>query len=271
MLSAFALAAIVPTSFFAAAMLHGDVPDGETATRSSAERSASPRDEDRNTDDDGRDEPRGAESGTAKAPSAVLPNNAPLSVPSTKPARSIPPEAPLFAEQIRDHLKKGAIRRAADDIIARVTANPELLNHREVRDFVVDVAGRVALISNETNAAYFKMLSERAGTQGIDVLYELVTQKGGSRAASLAESLLLTPDVLERGSKALRTAWQLRRARSCVDKKATFPLVLADGDHRSMAELIPLAKRCSRRGPPCCLHGDKDLDTLLKALRDKGV
>jgi eukaryotic-like serine/threonine-protein kinase len=270
MLSAFALTAFVPTFFVAAALWHDEVPDAFAEPSATPSNVASPASED--------DDPSPTPSASSRAePPAVsgnaIPNNAPLKSPvaQKKEPIAIPPDAPVFAIQLRDRLKKGDVRGAATDIIARVTAEPALLLHRDVRAVVVDVAGSVGISADATSEAYFAMLSGKADTYGIDVLYELVTTRGQSKAAARAESLLLTESVLARGSPALRTAWTLRRAKTCADKKALFPLVRESGDHRSMAELIPMSARCKRRGPACCLHGDRDLTELLRAMREKGL
>jgi serine/threonine-protein kinase len=89
----------------------------------------------------------------------------------------------------------------------------------------------------------FDLLENHTGSAGIDVLYEVVQLKGGSRASTRAAEALRRPGVLEKGAPAARIAFKLRDAR-CEDKAALLPQAVAEGDARVLQIFESMRSAC---------------------------
>ncbi len=152
-------------------------------------------------------------------------------------------------------------------------ADPAQLKQAGTMDKVIDLTQRVMLLPGDASDRMFTLLTQKSGTQGLDILLYLVTNKGGSRASKMAEQLLSAPENVERGSKAMQVAWALRQAKGCDDKKALFERAGKDGDRRARGILETLNRDCNRRGrdPSCCLHKDPALLAALAAMDARGV
>jgi serine/threonine-protein kinase len=112
----------------------------------------------------------------------------------------------------------------------------------------------------------YEIIERRMGTHGIDLLYELMTTRGGSRAAKRATDLLADPEVRKRGTPALRIAYDLRKT-SCPEKNQLFERAREDGDRRALGMLEEL-KDCRRSR--CCLYTkDPALKEAVDALRTR--
>jgi hypothetical protein len=144
--------------------------------------------------------------------------------------------------------------------------DPQAAEDSEVRGNVVDLSLRVMLQPGGDADRVFEMITSKMGATGMDILYELVTTRGGSRAAARAEELLKDPAMRARGTPALRVAYDLRAAHGCDEKKALLGRAKTDGDKRALGQLQQLNRRCGRRSPDCCLENDPDLRAALDAL-----
>jgi hypothetical protein len=113
----------------------------------------------------------------------------------------------------------------------------------------------------------FDLISTKMDTIGADILYELVTTRGGSRAAKRAEELLKDESVRARGTDAFRLAYDFRHARRCEDKIALFDRAKTDADGRTVGQLQQLNRSCGRRNADCCLHNDPKLKETLEAIK----
>jgi hypothetical protein len=111
------------------------------------------------------------------------------------------------------------------------------------------------------------VINTKMGAAGPDMLFELMTTKGGSRAAKRAEELLRDEAVRLRGSPALRIAYDLRVARSCEDKAALLDRAKDDGDRRTLGQLQLLNQDC-RRGE-CCLSNDPKLRAAMDGIKER--
>ncbi|HTJ84571.1 MAG TPA: hypothetical protein VL400_22785 [Polyangiaceae bacterium] len=177
-----------------------------------------------------------------------------------------------LAGSIDAKLRKNDLKGALDSLEKLVDTDKDAIKDPSVRESIVDLSQRVTLLTHGEPERMFGLLAKKMGTTGIDILYQLVTTKGGSRAAKLAEALLLEEDILERGSPAVQVAWKLRRAKGCEDKKALFGDAAKNGDGRTLGQLYLLNRSCNRRrrDPSCCLEKDKDLDATMDAIKARG-
>jgi hypothetical protein len=107
---------------------------------------------------------------------------------------------------------------------------------------------------------------DRLGEPGTDLLYDLVSRRGGSRAAARASELLRRDDVRARAGAAVRVAFDLRDA-PCSGKAALLDRARTDADERALEVLTGLtAPACAANG--CCLGYKSGID---EAVRDVGA
>ncbi|NUO48600.1 MAG: hypothetical protein HOV80_07060 [Polyangiaceae bacterium] len=224
----------------------------------------------------GGDPDRGSSSDPSPS-SKTPPKPAPWSIPAIVPGAP-EPEAPavpspeqreatkLFMDRVRRNDLKGSVS-ALEDLAAKY---PWALKDRDVKEEVVELSQRVTALQTDEPDRMFAVLSSKSGSVGIDILYYLSTSKGGSRASKMADEYLRDPDVVRRGSEAMRIAWELRQAK-CDDKKALFPRAGEHGDVRTLGQLQLLNRRCGRRNRSCCYENDPDLDAALDQLKARGL
>jgi eukaryotic-like serine/threonine-protein kinase len=119
--------------------------------------------------------------------------------------------------------------------------DPGIAGRDAYQTHVLDLAVKAVLNGGEAERRMLALLSGELGEHGIDLLYEIVVRWGGSRAADRAASLLQDAAVRDRGSAAMRVAYELRTAASCAAKRALLDRVATDGDYRALRELKGIA------------------------------
>jgi hypothetical protein len=194
-----------------------------------------------------------------------------LSPGATAGSSPVTPSVPADVREARIRFSKDVqtqrFREAIKSLAQLLELDPEAPADSDVRDDIVELAMRVMLLDGPEPDSVFDLLSSHMGTAGADILYELITTRGGSRAARRADEMLKDEDVRERGSAALRVAYELRTARSCEDKIALLDRAKADGDGRTLGQLQLLNKSCSRRSGDCCLHNDPRLKDAVDGIK----
>jgi eukaryotic-like serine/threonine-protein kinase len=219
----------------------------------------------------------GAESSTPRAVSNVEPSppdvskaaasSKPGSTPSTPAApKSETTKMREARATFEDAVRKRNTRGALEALEALVALDVAVLSDPSVRANVVALSQPVSLLPGNEPARFLDLLASKSGTRGIDLLYELVTTKGGSRAARDSELYLKDPNVFDRGSPGLKIAWELRQAESCAQKKPLLARASTDGDRRALGQL-QLTKQSCRRGAKCCDWKDPELDSALAAIQ----
>lgn len=147
---------------------------------------------------------------------------------------------------------------AAGALLVLIDRDPDSFKRSELFDAAREV---VVGLEREGDAdKAFDAIVNRLGDTGLDLLYEIVEAKGGSRAATRAGELLHKAEVRERESPALRIAIDLRDA-SCVDKLKLLKRAVKDGDGRALVVLQTLGVACFRKS--------RELDQAISALRAK--
>jgi serine/threonine protein kinase len=215
--------------------------------------------------------PRASASPTSSPPSAA-PSPAPPPVPTaaeSAPASPPPPSATATAAP------PGFDAAATRTLLRRTASDHDWVHATEAFFLLADhdptafhdplfvAAGRdVAAASAVTGGAgadrVFEALSKRLGADGIDVLYEIVRTRGGSRAAVRAQELLAQSDVLARASPELRITLALRET-PCAGKPALLDRAAAEGDARTLVVMETIAA--------ACLGRSKALDDARTALK----
>ena len=107
----------------------------------------------------------------------------------------------------------------------------------------------------------FELLTNGLGTDGLDILYEVLATKGRSNAALRAEAILHNPAVIRRATPALSVAFELREA-SCVDKLGLLRRAEREGDGRALVVL-------ENQGLSCFKKNNRRVKEAMAALRSR--
>jgi len=183
-----------------------------------------------------------------------------------------PAQIRTAADDLERNLRGNNLTSAIESLKALIAIDPDVI--KDAHDDIIDLTQRVMLLKGNEPSDMFDILVNKMGSGGIDILYEMVTTKGGSDAAVESKKLLDKPDVLAKGTPAVQVAYKLRdnvRGNgSCEAIKSLFPDVRQYGDRRAFGELLLLGGRCGRRHVGCCLSGDAEYEDTMKAMLAKG-
>lgn len=190
-------------------------------------------------------------------------------VPSTSVAAPTPTvDAAKLEERFINAHRRGRVVHATRALMTLVADAPQALSAPETRKRAGALASILDLGEKRDGAALFDALVG-AGAPGFDVLYEVVSARGGTAAADRAKQLLARPELRSKMSPALRIALELREAR-CSAKAKLFARAAEDGDVRTRIYLNQLrSERCDPRIGQCCFHANRELDDVVRALRKK--
>jgi serine/threonine-protein kinase len=147
---------------------------------------------------------------------------------------------------------KGALVKATQvrDWAGAETAFKALVENKPgaLRDPTIELAMRDLVVGAERDGHandVLDALAHKLGAEGVDVVYDIVQSRGGSKAAEHAVSLLREPDVIKKASPALRIAFELREA-PCEQKAALLDRAVKEGDARALGVMRTLASSCLR-------------------------
>jgi serine/threonine-protein kinase len=186
------------------------------------------------------------------APTAIVPSapTEPLHAPAVATSRVEAPEASAKSappnpdrEALRGAIKQRAWRLAEASALGLVARDPEAFADTEISAATRDTL--VALHREGDDRAEELMNALVAmGPRGLDVLYDTIQTRGGSRAALRVTALLRKPDVNAAATPELRIAFALRDA-TCDGKLLLLERAVNEGDSRSLTALE--APGCPRR------------------------
>lgn len=173
---------------------------------------------------------------------------------ASKPAA--PPGEAVDSATLRARMRAAADSkewgRGADALLALVELDTKAFDDRDAVAAVVAIAAGLELGSDPRSDKIFDALTSKLGPAGLDILFAIMSTRGGSKAATRATEILKTKEVLDRASPALRIAIELREA-PCKDKLALLPRAKTDGDLRAIAFLdILRSPSCNPRVGQCC-------------------
>ncbi|MBK8258379.1 MAG: hypothetical protein IPK82_37655 [Polyangiaceae bacterium] len=156
-----------------------------------------------------------------------------------------------------------------DHLEKLIEIEPSAVHRADVRRLMVD-ASVVSLVGgmNPDAERLFVFLSTRAGTAGPDVMFELVTTRGGTRAAAYAEELLRREDVRAQGTPAFKVAYEMKTATTCQARLAMFDRIKKEGDLRCNQFLFQMAK-CGKGPTDCCVVNDPAYKEVVRVLNAK--
>ena len=155
-------------------------------------------------------------------------------------------------------------------VLALAELDPELLTSAALRDEVVAVAAGIAFESNnETADQVFEVLQSKVGPGGLDVLFDIVRSRGGTKGGRRASEILAQPEVLGRASPGLRITFEIRRA-TCGKKRELLDRAAEEGDARTLYELQSLhGARCKSSKDPCCFREDQAMVEAIQKLKTR--
>jgi serine/threonine-protein kinase len=210
------------------------------------------------------------EASPPRAPSAAaaIPSvDAPVVAAPSPPPSALAIEAPARAtvDPVARALLRNAV--AAHDyqhgiapFFALVEHDPTAFHDPALATAARDLAVTSAVTASPDVDKLFEALASQVGSDGVDVLYEIVRTRGGSKAAARAESLLVRGDVSARATPALQITYAIRAA-PCAEKLALIDRAAASGDTRTLAVLETTVKACFSR--------NQALEDAIKSLRQR--
>lgn len=220
---------------------------------------------------------------TSPAQSAVATDASVAASPTSRPTASVeattalpPPtvsavaglDAEAWARLVRLAPTTNNYDKALDGLLALVQLDPTALDALDVRLVAIDTAVRFGADEGR-GAKLLEALGSRFGSSGIDALYEIMTRRGGSRAAQIATELLSKPDVRARGSKGFVVAMDLRST-PCFEKPKLMERVVSEGDERALAMLVAArSPECDASNGECCLAGNPAVELAVRDLMKK--
>jgi serine/threonine-protein kinase len=156
----------------------------------------------------------------------------------------------------------------AKAVLALAQLDPKLLASAALRNDVVAVAAGIAFERNsETADRVFNMLANELGSDGPDILLDIVRSRVGTNAGRRATELLAQPDVMARATPAVRITFEFRRA-SCEIKRTLLERAVAEGDRRTLFEMQILKDvRCRNDSDPCCFQQDAAMAEAIQKLK----
>jgi serine/threonine-protein kinase len=205
------------------------------------------------------------------APAKGEPEDAPKPTPKAPPADLPKFDSPMKAWlAMGDALNKGHIQKSIDALEVFVTMDPNGPKDKNVRDLVERLAVQACVDKQSPHCLrLMDLIKDRLGEGGVDVLFELMVNRGGTGANWHAVQLLDDEKLRDRGTPAFRVAYELRDASSCAKVQSLLARAALEGDHRASRELEIITgpkRQCQARG--CCLQqGDEQVKAAKEAIK----
>jgi hypothetical protein len=196
-----------------------------------------------------------------------------LSIGAAGPPPSGAGGALAIRDRLASHVRLRKFGPFIDDLNRLVDIEPAAIDRADVRKMIADTTvyamapGPGGGVSQEADRL-FAFLTDRAGSAGPDILFDLVTTRGGTRAASRAEALLDRKDIHAKGTTPFKIANELRAAASCQDRVKLYPRVKAEGDKRVLQFLFQMA-RCGKGPTDCCMGNEQSYKDVVQAITSK--
>jgi serine/threonine-protein kinase len=157
--------------------------------------------------------------------------------------------------------------KAATALLELVDTDPAAFDDREVALLAITIAPGIQLGGGEKADKIFDALTNKLGAKGLDILYEIVSTRGGSKASERAAKILREKEVFERASPALQVAIELRDASTCQERLALLGRAKTEGDTRAVAVLdILRQQQCVAKSGECCFKTNPAVDDTVKQI-----
>lgn len=190
-------------------------------------------------------------------------------------AKDPPPQAPSARDRLRSVVDRQDAAAAAALLLDLAEKEPGAFADRAVQ---TDAAAAAELVAPTAQGdAVFDALASRLGTDGLDILYDIVAREargagdkmqalGFSKptaAAPRARAILGKPEVLAKATPAMRVAYELHRA-SCQFRQNLFPRAGKEGDDRALQILTSMTPpACTPQTHLCCLPKHAQLERAV--------
>jgi hypothetical protein len=195
---------------------------------------------------------------TLLASSSPPPSAPPVA--AAAPAPAVPAVDPVARALLRNAVAARDFKHGIEPFFTLVEHDPTAFHDPALATSARDLAVTLALVASEDTDRLFEALASRVGSDGVDVLYEIVRTRGGSKAAARAESLLVRSDVNARATPALQITYALRAA-PCAEKLALLDRAAQVGDTRTLVVMETTVKSCFSR--------NQALEDTIKSLRQR--
>jgi hypothetical protein len=213
-----------------------------------------------------RTEARAEATPTASASIApeAMPSVVPSATPSAAPTAIDGQDAAAWRKVLRASAATSNWKKGASAIYALVELDAAALSEGPITEAAADVAASLMVADAVEAGRVFDVLSRAPA--GLDVLFQLVSKRGGAKSAQRAADLLKTPEVRARALPALDVLLLLRDA-SCADKQALLEQAGSDGDQRTLVFLVTLrSPDCDPQVTGCCMRGNEKLESAVRKL-----
>src|SRR5262249_336267 len=142
--------------------------------------------------------------------------------------------------------------RGAAAVLALAKLDRAAFHDNDIRGAAIAAIAGIAFEENELADQVFNLLTNGLDEDGIELLFDVLRSRGGTKAGKRAQAVLESPEVAPRVPKGMKLALELR-AKSCDQKRGMFARAAAEGDARVLFELRVLREaECPRRRDPCC-------------------
>ncbi|APR86317.1 serine/threonine protein kinase [Minicystis rosea] len=186
-------------------------------------------------------------SAASAAPSTMPSSSAGPSAAATGSPSSAPAVVAMDPGVARAALRRAAaardVYRGQEAFYALADREPAAFREPVVAAATRDLATATALAGGAEMDRLFDALAHKLGGDGLDILYEIVRVRGGSKAAMRAEDALRASGVLDNATPALRVTWLLRDA-PCAEKAALLDKAASEGDARTLMVMQTTALSC---------------------------
>jgi serine/threonine protein kinase len=201
---------------------------------------------------------------------SALPSSSasPVGVASARPTEIGGLDARAWKHHVRRAPATRDFARAEQGLLALAEMDPAALDGVEMRDAAVDIAVNSGA-APDGGRRILETLAEKFGADGVDVLYDVMSRRGGSTAAELAATMLARPEVRARGTDAFRVAMDLRNA-PCSEKLALVERARREGDGRVLGMLAAArSPECDATTGACCLLEEPTVEIAVRELSER--
>jgi eukaryotic-like serine/threonine-protein kinase len=214
--------------------------------------------------------------GGGDAPVAQPTSSSPVAGPVGRP-QSAPARSPSVVERLREVAERKDAAGAAAVLIEIADKDQAAFKDRAVQAEAAAVA-EIAATGGRAADPIFDRLATALGTEGLDILYDLVAReqrqsavdRGGiappTAAGPRSRAILGRPDVLARATPAMRVAYELRRS-TCQHRPNLFPRAANDGDDRALEILTSMQPPACTRRDACCLEKHRELERAIAEIQ----
>ncbi len=185
--------------------------------------------------------------GASSAVASAVPSSSAASSAAATAAASGAPVVAMDPGVARAALRRAAaardVYRGQEAFYALADREPAAFREPLVAAAARDLATVTALAGGGEMDRLFDALARKLGGDGLDILYEIVRVRGGSKAAARAEAALREPGVMDQATPALRVTWALRDA-PCAEKAALLDKATSEGDVGTLMVMQTTALSC---------------------------